>query len=191
MNILTDKLPTKIKVGDKVLSINFDYQTAIKTLMAFEDLELTQAEKCYILLKNIYKDKIPSELEEEAVIKAIKFLNLGSNSEHAKKEKRIYSFQKDASYIYSGINQTHNIDLEKEKDLHWWKFINLFLDMSPDCVFGDLIYYRKRKIEGKLTKEEQKQYEKIKDIVDLEEVRGPSEERKSFFEEFRRGQKVR
>ena len=48
MNILTDKLPTKIRVNENVYDINYDYKTALKTLMAFEDDELTQSEKCYL-----------------------------------------------------------------------------------------------------------------------------------------------
>lgn len=188
MNILTDKLPTKIRVNKKIYDINYDYKTAIKTLMAFEDDELTQNEKCYILLNNIYKQEIPQNDEIEAITKAIKFLNLGVDSEsNSNSEKmRIYSFKKDASYIYSGISQTHKIDLEKEANLHFWKFMSLFMDMTPECMFGDLIYYRKRKQEGKLTKEEKQQYEKIKDLVELEKVKVKSEERAKFFEEFNR-----
>lgn len=188
MNILTDKLPTKIRVNENIYDVNYDYKTAIKTLMAFEDDELTQSEKYYILLNNIYKQEIPQRDEEEAIFKAIKFLNLGVDSESNsnKESPRVYSFSKDASYIYSGISQTHKVDLEKESNLHFWKFMSLFMDMTPECMFGELVYYRKRKQEGKLTKEEKQQYEKIKDLVDLERVKVKSEERRKFFEEFNR-----
>lgn len=186
MNILTEKLPTKIKVNEKIYDINYDYKTAIKTLMAFEDEELTQNEKCYILLNNIYKNEVSKKDEEEAIIKAIKFLNLGDTceSENKKTKPRIYSFNKDSSYIYSGINQTHKIDLEKDSNLHFWKFMSLFMDMTPECMFGEIIYYRKRKQEGKLTKEEKQQYEKIKDLIELDKVKTKSDERIKFFEEF-------
>ena len=188
MNILTDKLPTKIRVNENIYDTNYDYKTVIKTLMAFEDDELTQSEKYYILLNNIYKQEIPQRDEEEAIFKAIKFLNLGVDSESNsnKESPRVYSFSKDASYIYSGISQTHKVDLEKESNLHFWKFMSLFMDMTPECMFGELVYYRKRKQEGKLTKEEKQQYEKIKDLVDLERVKVKSEERRKFFEEFNR-----
>lgn len=186
MNILTDKLPTKIKVNKNIYDINYDYKTAIKTLMAFEDNELTQNEKCYILLNNIYKDKIPKNDEIEAINKAIKFLNLGVDIKDNKDEEkpRIYSFKKDSSYIYSGISQSHNIDLESENNFHFWKFMSLFMDMTPECMFGEIIYYRKRKQEGKLTKEEKQQYNKIKDLLELEQVKVESEARRNFFREF-------
>ncbi len=186
MNILTEKLPKKIRVNENIYDINYDYKTAIKTLMAFEDNDLTPNEKCYILLNNIYKDKIPENEQLEAINKGIKFLNLGvdSKEDNVDDNSRIYSFNKDSSYIYSGISQTHKIDLEQESNLHFWKFMSLFMDMKPECMFGELVYYRKRKKEGKLTKEEKQQYNKIKDLLELEEVKVESEARKNFFREF-------
>lgn len=191
MNILTTELPRRIKINETVYDINYDFRTVINILLAFEDSELTDEEKMYIMVKNLYVDEIPEEDIEEAIRKAIKFIDLGKEEDDSRRESdtRTYSFEKDASYIFSGINQTHHIDLEEKKDLHWWKFMSMFMDMSPDCMFGELIYYRKRKAEGKLNKEEKKQYEKIKDLVDLDYVRKPSEVRKKFFERFNKNKK--
>lgn len=191
MNILTSELPRKIKINETVYDINYDFRTVINILLAFEDTELTDEEKMYIMVRNLYVDEVPEEDIEEAIKKAIKFIDLGKEEDNSRRESdtRTYSFEKDASYIFSGINQTHHIDLEEKKDLHWWKFMSMFMDMSPDCMFGELIYYRKRKAEGKLNKEERKQYEKIKDLVDLDYVRKPSEARKKFFERFNKNKK--
>lgn len=191
MNILTSELPKKIKINKNIYDINYDYKSIINILLAFEDEELTNNEKIYIMIKNLYIDEIPEDDMKEAIEKAIKFIDLGKEKDNSKQDSdnRTYSFEKDASYIFSGINQTHHIDLEEKKNLHWWKFMSMFMDMSPDCMFGELIYYRKRKMEGKLTKEERKQYEKIKDIVDLDYVKKPSEARKKFFERFNKNKK--
>ncbi len=184
MNILTDKLPTKIKVNDHIYPINYDFRTVIRILQAFEDNELTDSEKVYIMLKNLYKDEIPEDDYEEASIKAVKFIDLGENQVKESSKARTYSFKKDGNYIFTGINATHHTDVEKESDLHWWKFMSMFMDMSPDCFFGELVYYRRRKAEGKLTKDEKKKYEEIRDMVELEDVHVQSEARKKFFEEF-------
>jgi len=193
MNILTKQLPTKIKVNNNIYDINYDFRTVILTLQALEDPELTHFEKLNILVNNIYKDDIPYEDYEEACKQASKFIDLGkdNNGTNKKSNVRIFSFEKDANYIFTGINLTHNIDLEKEKNLHWWKFMAMFMDMSPECMFGELVYYRKRKAEGKLTKDEKKQYEKIKDLVDLEVVKVQSQSRKKFFEEYYKTQQKR
>lgn len=187
MNILTDKLPTKIKVNNNIYDINYDFRTAINILLAFEDNELTESEKVYIMIKNLYKNEIPDEDYIEAANKAVKFIDGGNNDRTENKEKRIYSFKKDGNYIFSGINQTHNINLSEQPNLHWWVFLSLFMDMSPECTFGELIYYRKRKMENKLTKEEKEQYKKIKKLVDLDYKDEESiKARKDFFEEYKK-----
>lgn len=189
MNILTSQLPTKIKVNDNIYNINYDYRTIINILLAFEDTDLTTEEKYYIMLENLYKEEIPEEDMEEALKQAVKFIDCGKDYTPNKERTRIYSFQKDADYIFSGINSTHHIDIDEKPNLHWWKFVSLFMDMSSECMFGELIYYRTRKAEGKLTKEEKIQYNKIKDIVELEKVHVQSEARKQFFEEFHKTKK--
>lgn len=185
INILTSKLPTKIKVNDKIFDINYDYRTVINILLAFEDEELTNEEKVYVMLNNLYKSEIDEEDLEKAIEQAIKFIDCGQeNNANNISKPRIYSFKKDANYIFTGINSTHHIDIDEKDDLHWWKFMSFFMDMSSECMFGEIVYYRKRKMDGKLTKEEKKHYNEIKDLVSLDEVKKQSEARKQFFEEF-------
>ena len=90
------------------------------------------------------------------------------NENNEENVKRLYSFSKDDSYIYTGIRQSHNIDLNSIEYLHWWNFVYLFLDIGQDCMFNQLVYYRKRKNEGKLTKDEKKVYISMRKILDLD-----------------------
>lgn len=185
MNLLTDNLPTKILIKDKVFDINCDYRTVIKIILAFEDAELTSNEKTYIMLKLLYKEDIADEYLEEAIKKAVKFIDLGKEIKDEKPSQRIFSYKKDGNYIFSGINQTHHIDLDSIPNLHWWKFMALFMDMGTECTFNELIYYRKRKIEGKLTKDEKKKYNEIKDLVSLEESKKINTAKQKFLDELR------
>ncbi len=169
MNVLTDKFPTKINVNNKVLRINSDFRNCIKIIEAFEDDELFDEEKYLIIIKRLYIDEVKEEDLEQAIIKGIKFLDLGEENENNEENiKRLYSFSKDDSYIYTGIRQSHNIDLNSIEYLHWWNFVYLFLDIGQDCMFNQLVYYRKRKNEGKLTKDEKKVYISMRKILDLD-----------------------
>ena len=169
MNVLTDKFPTKIKVNNKILNINSDFRNCIKIIEAFEDEDLLDEEKYLILIKRLYIDEVEDEDLQEAIIKGIKFLDLGEeNKNNEENVKRLYSFTKDDNYIYTGIRQSHNIDLNSIDYLHWWNFVYLFLDIGQDCMFNQLVYYRKRKNEGKLTKDEKKVYISMRKILDLD-----------------------
>ena len=176
MNVLTDKFPTKIKVNNKILNINSDFRNCIKIIEAFEDEELLDEEKILILIKRLYLDEVDSVDLEEAYKKGIKFLDLGEENKDEHINKRIYAFGKDSNYIYTGIRQSHNIDLNSIDYLHWWNFVYLFLDIGQECMFNQIIYYRKRKNEGKLTKEEKKIYLSMRKLLDLEYIEESDED---------------
>lgn len=190
-DILFNDLPTKIQVNQKEYEINYDYRTILKILMALEDVNLYEEEKVGIMLSLLYKDDIPEEDIKDACKKASLFIDCGQFHEKGKSNQRIYSFSKDGNYILTGINSTHSIDLSEKTNLHWWKFMALFMDMNTECFFSELVYYRKRKLEGKLTKEEKQQYKKIKELVDLEqedseEIKAMKEAKEKFLEEMNR-----
>lgn len=167
MNILLENCPTAVEINGIEYDINTDFRVGINIMLAFEDPELTLYEKQLIMLNLLYP-KIPKNIKK-AVEMAVKFLNCGedSKSSAADREERLYSFEYDAKYIYSAIKQTHGIDLEQTDYLHWWKFVYMFMDLREDCFFSRILYYRRQKSKGKLTKEEAEYCNRIRDIIEL------------------------
>ncbi len=166
MNALLNKFPTKIRIDNIDYEINTDYRNCLKIILAFEDEELTIDEQYYIMLNLLYK-KIPDNFEL-AIEKAILFLNYGEEFSMSKPNKRTYSFNKDSKYIYSAMNQTHNIDLESIEYLHWWKFVFLFMDVDKDCTFSYITSLRYKKNNGKLDSYDKKVWIEMREIVDLD-----------------------
>lgn len=189
MNVLINQFPTKIQIEDKIYEINTDFRNCINIMLAFEDKELADEEKYEIMLELLYKDK-PEENIEIAIQKAILFLDCGEieekNGENYNNIKRLYSFTKDAKYIYSAIKQSYGIELDKIDYMHWWKFVYLFLGLDKDTFFSQIIYLRKKKQEGKLTKEERQTYIKMFDILELEQDKNYTEEEQNEINEFNR-----
>jgi len=125
----------------------------------FENPEFDQDEKGYLMLNRLYRD-LPDdrdgEFYQEALSKATKFLNAGDETgQETEGKPRLYSFDKDARLIYSAFSQTHGVDLQTA-DMHWWRFIALFMDLGADTAFNSMVNLRKRYHEGKLTDEEKK-----------------------------------
>lgn len=186
MNILIEQLPTAVEIDGDIYELNTDFRTCLSIILAYEDPELTINEKHGVMLELLYKE-IPDNADEACRL-GVKFLNCGDDPEEETGSDdgigRLYSFDKDAIYIYSAIKQSHGIDLDEVDYLHWWKFSYMFLDLKEDCFFNRLIHLRRQKKLGKLTKEERELYYKIQDIVDLPEVY--SEEEQSRIDEFMR-----
>lgn len=187
MNTLIDKFPTKALIDEKVYELNTDFRNCLKIILAFEDDELLDFEKAEIMLRNLYGENIPKNTDE-AIRKAIYFLDCGEEDEEKKvgtsNNTRLYSFTKDAKYIYSAIKQTHGIDLESIEYLHWWKFVYLFLDLNPECFFCKIIDLRNKKKKGKLSKEERRLYIQLYDILELNDKPKFTEEEQKEIDEF-------
>ena len=184
MNPLIDRFPTKIKVDSETIEINSDYRNCLRIILAFEDEDLTIQEKYEIMLKRLYKI-MPKNIEE-AINQAITFLDCGKKVQGNNIEQRVYSFKKDASFIFSSMSSTHNIDLNEIPYLHWWKFVYLFMDVRKDCTFSNIIYYRQKANAGKLDKSEKEVYRRSYKILSLnyDEEENASEEEDEFMKKF-------
>lgn len=182
MNLLTDQLPSIIDIDGRRWPVRTDFRACLKTILAFEDPDLTSQEKQAILLRNVYLETPPDF--EKASKAAIKFLNGGQESEEADGQ-RLYSFSKDASFIYSAFRQTHGVDLTTAQ-MHWWQFLALFMDLGADTVFCNMVSFRKRYQNGKLTKEERREYNENRDLFDLPEIDTRTLEEKERYDEFMR-----
>ena len=151
MNILTDRLPTTLMVNGQDYKINADFRTALKIILAFEDSELAGVEKSILFYDNLYIDK------PDDILAALKqgswFLNGGKDDDDATDGPRVFSWDRDSNLIYAAFQQTHGIDLS-EADLHWWKFLALFMDLGSETAFCSLVGLRRRVKTGKATKEE-------------------------------------
>lgn len=154
----------------------------MRIILAFEDNELTPQEKAIILLTNFYRT-LPNNTEY-AVVKANEFLNGGkSDDEETISSPRLYSFSKDANFIYAAFRQTHGVDLNKD-NLHWWIFLALFMDLGQDTTFCNLVSLRKRIKTGKASKEEKAAAREMGDILEVPEVDDRTLEEKEIEKEF-------
>lgn len=167
MNILTDELPVTVQIDGREYPINSDFRDCLRIILAFEAAELTPQEKQIILLSIMYP-KLPHDVPQ-ALEQANIFLNGGKVSEEETDAPRVYSFSKDAIYIFAAFRQTHGIDIEKET-MHWWKFLALFMDLGSETTFCQLVSLRKRIKTGKATKEERDTAREMGDLIDIPDV---------------------
>ena len=184
MNILTQSLPTAVLIGDTEYQINSDFRDCLNVILAFEDPELTGFEKQMILLDILYPEQ-PDDLQA-AFAQGVKFMNGGKDvDEEEGGGPRLYSFEKDASLIFAAFRQTHGIDLETAQ-LHWWKFLALFMDLGADTTFCNLVGLRKRVKTGKATKEERQVVEEMGDMFIIPEPDDRTPEEREQEENFLR-----
>ncbi len=184
MNILVEQFPTTVSINGKQVEVNSDFRSCLKIILAFEDNELTPQEKQMILFNNMYGE-LPDDLREAAV-QAVKFLNGGKDKEEGEDEApgpTLYSFSKDASFIFSAMKQTHGIELDKA-ELHWWKFLALFMDLGPETTFSNLVGLRSRLADGTASKDDRKLARKMGSMVEVQQADDRTLEEKEAADKF-------
>jgi len=183
MNILVDALPETVTIDGEEYPINYDFKSCLRIILAFEDNSLAPQEKQTVMLANLYP-KMPDNIEA-ATERAGWFLNGGRENEEEQEitGPRVYSFAKDASYIYAAFRQTHGIDLQKE-NLHWWEFLALFMDLGSETMFCQLVSLRKRIKEGTATDDERKMAQSMGELIEVPELDDRTIEEKEMYEAF-------
>jgi hypothetical protein len=164
MNILINQFPEIVTINGREIPLNTDFRACLHTMLAFEDPQLTMNEKQAVLLSNLYLEP-PDDLRG-AMKKAQWFLNMGQESKESDGGPRLYSFSKDAPFIFAAFRQTHGIDLQTA-ELHWWAFLALFMDLGSDTFFCQLTALRKRVKNGKASKEEKAAASEMGDLFDV------------------------
>lgn len=170
-NYLMNDPPTELEVGDVFYPIDSDYRNCLTIIKAFEDNELTDGEKIFVMLDRLYviRDKEGNALtavpdnQQEAAEKAVWFLNCADSMQSAD-TGRIYSLDKDSKWIRSAFEKTYGIlfsesYLKTGSSYHWWEFCYKFLDLDDNSFFIKLMGIRARLNKGgKYATEEDKQF---------------------------------
>ena len=159
-----------MRVNGRETPINYDFRSALRVILAFEDESLTGFEKQSLLLSILFPKCPPDAMA--AITAANLFLNGGKTADARQDMSggmRLYSFSKDADFIYSAFRQTHGIDLQKA-ELHWWEFLALFMDLGADTMFCNLVSLRKRVKTGTASKEERQAAREMGELFDVPDV---------------------
>ncbi len=172
------KLPTSLRINGKDYEIRSDFRVCLNIIQAFTDPDLSKTEKVEVMLVCLYKDRvdIPDEDMQEAVDKAIWFLDCGQVSEHATAKKPLYDFEQDEQIIFSAVNKVAGKETRSCDYIHFWTFMGYFNEIGRG-TFATVVSIRdKQRRHQKLDKYERDFIRDNPDLVKLK--RKYSEEEK-------------
>lgn len=178
MNLLIDGLPESVEICGRPYPINVDFRAGILFEEAIQDPSLSGEEKLMTTLKLYYPDiEISADMLEEALTQALWFYRCGidqtedeglDREESQEPQKKSFSYEYDADYIYAAFMSAYGIDLATS-NLHWWQFRALFRALPEDTQIVKIIGYRTMEIPKKASKEQKAHYRRMKRIYALPE----------------------
>ncbi len=149
-------LPTTIKIAGQNYKIRTDYRDILRIVAAFNDDELTDSEKVYICLKQLYIDfdTIPNEHLETAYKSAMAFLDCNMKGE--RRGPKLIDWKKDEPLVFPAINKVAGFEVRSVKYMHWWTFMGYFQGIDANDTWGFILTIRQKKAKHKkLEKHEQ------------------------------------
>ena len=173
MNILVNKLPTKVHVGGREFEVNYGFKAFILVELCFSSKERSDYQKQMDALNLFYKGNIPDDIVK-ATEKLIWFYRCGkqdratNKTAAAKKAVRAYDFEQDQYLIYAAFKQQYGISITelKNEDMHWWEFRALFDGLTDTTHFGKVMAFRTIDISN-MKGSQRKYYQSMKSLYSL------------------------
>ena len=170
------ELPTSISVNNTEYAIRTDYRAVMDLLTAFSDKEmLGESEeesniiRALLVLNILFIDEVKPEDQNEAIKKAIEFIDMSIESSRDVKKPTLMDWEQDAPLIIPAINKVLGREIRADKYMHWWTFLSAYMEIG-ECSFTHIINIRDKKAKGKkLEKWELEYIQEHKEIVLLKE----------------------
>ena len=162
MSLLTEKAPLSVEIGGQYYEIDADFRNCIRFEQLMFDPQVPEDLRGVLAL-NLFYPEIPPDLPE--AINKILWVYSATQEDNRKapnsgRQKRIYSLEHDADYIFAAFMADYGIDLNEIEFLHWWKFRALFSGLKPDNLICKIMEYRAADL-SKLKGEQKKFYQQM------------------------------
>ena len=161
------KLPRALEVAGASIPIDADFRNVLEIMAAFEDDDLTDSERRMLLMERLYKEPVSDILQ--ALEQAYWFLGGGNDKPHTGRGRdygQLYSWVQDRIYILAAVDAVLGYSCRGKRFVHWWDFLGAWMAVG-DSTISNAINLRKRKKQGKLTKDERRQWDDNPDFYEL------------------------
>ena len=160
-------LPKALTVGGKSYAIRSDYRVALTIFQAYNDPDLTPAQKSFVCLHSLFAE-VPQNTAA-ALERAVWFLDGGDKIKHKPLPVKIIDWEQDEGLLFPEINKAAGTETRLLDYLHWWTFLGYFAVMG-DGLYAQVLHIRQKRAAGKrLEKWEREFYYSHKEIIDIRE----------------------
>lgn len=129
--------PKKIEVNGRIYNINTDYKVALACLKVINDDSITDFER-YLAIETLLLGEDVLLVDSLQIRDKIKYYLQCGNEEEITEEERDFDYFQDEREIRTSIRQCYGIDLNKEKDIHWWEYNELISGLTNESILNKI-----------------------------------------------------
>ncbi|MEK4750409.1 Gp15 family bacteriophage protein [Niallia sp. FSL W8-0177] len=179
---LARKLQNSIDYNGVTYKLNLAFDNVLLVFDVLKDENIDDLFKVDVVMDLLLTH--PHELEDEQMVELYTLIMetvilqgkkeevkrdlAGNVIEEDEDDKKLYSLEEDAQYIYASFLYDYQIDLiDQQGKMHWFKFNALLASLSDDTMFKRVIDIRQRKPNKHMTCEEKSNLMKLKQLYAL------------------------
>lgn len=179
---LARKLQNSIDYNGVTYKLNLAFDNVLLVFDVLKDENIDDLFKVDVVMDLLLTQ--PHELEDEQMVELytliMETIILQGKKQEVKRDlagnvidededdKKLYSLEEDAQYIYASFLYDYQIDLiDQQGKMHWFKFNALLASLSDDTMFKRVIDIRQRKPNKHMTGEEKSNLMKLKQLYAL------------------------
>lgn len=185
MSILTEPLEKSVVVRDVRYPINTDFRVWMEFDNVVNSAEIKAESKTEILFRICFdkaKCKVLPESRREALCALYDFYVQKKGGKSGGKEKRVFSFEEDAGYIYAAFLAQYNIDLLSVPYMHWYVFCALLNGLEENSRLMKIIALRSVNTAEIADKNRKQAYARLQKIYALGDKRSDEEKEREAAE---------
>lgn len=163
------RLPDALEVGGREWAVLTDYRDILVIMEAYNDPELTDWERVWVMLHVLYVDfeDMPAECYQEAAGMAVWFLDCGQEAADEKAPYKLMDWGQDEAILFPAINKAAGREVRTVEHMHWWTFMGCFMEIE-EGTFSTVLSIRQKRAKGKkLEKWEREFYQNNKAMCDI------------------------
>ncbi|NRG32903.1 Gp15 family bacteriophage protein [Niallia circulans] len=179
---LARKLQNSIDYNGVTYELNLAFDNVLLVFDVLKDENIDDLFKVFVVMDLLLTQ--PHELEDEQIVELYTLIMetvilqgkkeevkrdlAGNVIEEDEDDKKLYSLEEDAQYIYASFLYDYQIDLiDQQGKMHWFKFNALLASLSDDTMFKRVIDIRQRKPNKHMTAEEKSNLTQLKKLYAL------------------------
>ncbi|MCM2983852.1 bacteriophage Gp15 family protein [Niallia circulans] len=179
---LARKLQNSIDYNGVTYKLNLAFDNVLLVFDVLKDENIDDLFKVDVVMDLLLTQ--PHELEDEQMVELYTLIMetvilqgkkqevkrdlAGNVIDEDEDDKKLYSLEEDAQYIYASFLYDYQIDLiDQQGKMHWFKFNALLASLSDDTMFKRVIDIRQRMPNKHMTGEEKSNLMKLKQLYAL------------------------
>ena len=144
--MLLGSLPRTLDVNGRQFRIRSDFRSVLRIIAAFNDDELSNEEKIYVCLRQLYEDfnLLRPDDYTEAYDRAMWFINCGSEPKE-KNSPKVVDWSHDEQLIFPAVNKVAGQEVRLTQYMHWWTFMGFFQSIDREDTYGYVLMLRQKR----------------------------------------------